>query len=246
MLPTRILRFGSAAACGLWLTASALAQTSSISATALQQIQAVLADKAAHGAPLQKVDSVLIYTAMAVRGQSVPGVPQDAVSVSPLDLGQRASVDIRGTVSAFTAQRNPESRRNGRQYLSAILLHTRGCPHPPGADPRFACGRALDQRGGRLQVESVGNPAGIHSRFRRSACVVARSVVRHPARRARAELIAGPRRAGIHWLDHQPGVCQPHGQPGRHREGDQRNRRQSRRAIRQCLSGVRRGAHCLG
>ena len=100
MLPTRILRFGSAAACGLWLTASALAQTSSISAAALQQIQAVLADKAAHGAPLQKVDSVLIYTAMAVRGQSVPGVPQDAVSVSPLDLGQRASVDIRGTVSA--------------------------------------------------------------------------------------------------------------------------------------------------
>ena len=100
MLPTRILRFGLAAACGLWLTASALAQTSSISATALQQIQAVLADKAAHGAPLQKVDSVLIYTAMAVRGQSVPGVPQDAVSVSPLDLGQRASVDIRGTVSA--------------------------------------------------------------------------------------------------------------------------------------------------
>src|SRR5215831_5081779 len=94
------IRPGSALLLGCALATVSFAQAPpGISDSALQQIQSVLAEKAARNGTLMKVDPTLIYTARAALGAGIAGLPGNAVPTARMDSAGRVQVDIQAAVS---------------------------------------------------------------------------------------------------------------------------------------------------
>lgn len=91
-----------------------------VSASAMSQIAALLAEKEQRTKAQQKIDSQLLYGArMAARGEAAPGVPVLEVNLRYLDAGgaQLVLVDVRtnemAKANGLVAKKNTEPWRSG-------------------------------------------------------------------------------------------------------------------------------------